>query len=75
MGWEEIASLIIQYGLPFAESLFTKLTAGTNPTAADFTELRTLAQTNAKAIMTAQLQAAGIALTDPKAIALLAQVT
>lgn len=67
--------IIAQYGVPLAESLFQKWTSGSAPTQADFDQLKTLAQQTAKDRMIAQLNAAGIPLTDPKAVALLAQVS
>jgi hypothetical protein len=74
MSWSLLVPLIVQYGLPFVESLFQKWTSGTAPTAQDFADLRALASKNATDILTTQLTAAGIPLTDPKAVALLALV-
>ena len=75
MDWATIANLILTIGLPAAEKLWTLVTTNTAPTAADWATLKTLGAVNAKDVMTAQLKAAGIPLTDPKAIALLAQVS
>lgn len=75
MGWPQIIAIIAQYGLPLAESLFQKWSSGTPPTQADFDALRQLASQTAKDRMIAALNAAGIPLNDPKAIALLAQAS
>lgn len=75
MGWEEVIALAVQYGWPFAVSVFTKWSAGKPPTQADVDELNALANVSAKQQMTAQLQSAGIPLTDSKAVALLALVS
>lgn len=72
MDWSSIISLIVQYGLPVAEALFQKWTTGAVPTQADFDTLNAMAAQNAISILKAQLTAAGITLTDPKALALLA---
>jgi len=70
--WLTLLPVLLQYGLPFAESLFNKIQSGAAPTAQDFTELRTLASANAKQVMTAQLIAQGVDPTSAKGIALLA---
>lgn len=72
MTWEALIPIIAQYGVPLAESLFKKWASGSVPTQADFDELRGLASQSAKDRMAAQLTAAGIPLTDPHAVALLA---
>jgi hypothetical protein len=72
MTWTVLIPLIAQYGLPLAEQLFQKWTSGTPPTQADFDALRVLAQQTANDRMKATLAAAGIPLTDPHAVALLA---
>jgi hypothetical protein len=72
MTWAILIPLIAQYGLPLVESLWQKWTAGTPPTQADFDALRTAAQQTANDRMKATLAAAGIPLTDPHAVALLA---
>jgi len=72
LSWEVVASLIVQYGIPFAESIVKKAESGSPPTTADFAELRALEGQTATDKMKAQLVAAGIPLDDPKAVALLA---
>jgi hypothetical protein len=72
MGWEALIPIIAEYGIPLAESLFKKWSTGTPPIQADFDELRALANQNATDHIKAQLAKAGIPLTDPKAVALLA---
>ena len=75
MDWTTVASLIIQYGLPLAEKIVSKWTTGSPPTPADFVELNAAAAQNAAGILKGQLAAAGIPLTDPHAVALLALVS
>ena len=72
MTWALLLPIIAQYGIPLAESLFQKWSTGAAPTQADFDSLKAMTQQTAKDRMTAQLVAAGIPLTDPKAVALLA---
>lgn len=72
MNWAVLIPIIVQYGLPLAESLFQKWSSGTPPTQADFDQLRAAAQQTAQDRMKAQLAAANIPLTDPHAVALLA---
>lgn len=72
MSWAVLIPIIAQYGLPLAESLYQKWSSGTAPTQADFDQLRALSQQTAQDRMKAQLAAAGIPLTDPHAVALLA---
>jgi hypothetical protein len=74
MTWAILIPLIAQYGLPLVQQLVQKWESGAAPTAADFTVLLAASQQTAKSQMTAQLTAAGIPLTDPHAVALLALV-
>ena len=74
MGWDTIAGLILQYGLPFAESLWAKLTAGKAPSQADWDELKGLAAQNATTQMLAALARAGIDPASKQGQALLAAV-
>ena len=73
--WLTLLPVILQYGLPFAESLFQKISTGAPPTAQDFADLRTLAEVNAKGVMTSQLISQGIDPASPKGVALLALVS
>lgn len=66
--------LILQYGIPFAEKMFTLWTSGAAPTADDWTALKTLASSNAQSQMLAALARAGISPTSPQGVALLQQV-
>jgi len=74
MPWTTILTIILQ-GLPqdiaFVEGLFQKWSSGTPPTSADFDALRALATRSARDRMIAQLNAAGVPLTDPTAILLI----
>ncbi len=74
MGWDQIALLIINYGLPFAEKLIEKWTTKSPVTMDEWNALKALAQNTALSQMKAALARAGIPETDPKAQALLAQV-
>lgn len=71
MTWASLIPLIISYGLPYAEKLWSLWTSNTAPTQADFDALRSLASQTAQDRMKANLQAAGIALDSPQAIALI----
>lgn len=78
MGWSAILALILQNapaGIALVEDLFKKWSSGTAPIQADFDALRAMANQSAYDRMKAQLLAAGIALTDPTAIALLKLVS
>jgi hypothetical protein len=74
MTWVTLIPLIAQYGLPYVEQLWKLWTTGTPPTQADFDNLRSLASQTASDRMKANLTAAGIPLTDPHAVSLLALV-
>jgi len=71
MNWAILIPIIAQNGLPLAEALYKKWASGNPPTAADFTELRALAEQTAVDRVKARLAAAGIPLEDPKAVQLL----
>lgn len=71
MTWASLIPLIVQYGLPYAEKLWSLWTSNTAPNQADFDALRSLASQTAQDRMKANLQAAGIALDSPQAIALI----
>lgn len=74
MGWATLVPLILNYGLPFAEKLWTLWSAQTVPTQADWDALRALAAQTPLSQMQAALQRAGIPLDDPRAVALLALI-
>lgn len=71
MTWVTLIPLIAQYGLPYVEKLWQLWSNKSVPTQADFDNLRQLASQSASDRMKANLVAAGIPLTDPKAVALL----
>ena len=75
MGWDIIVPLIIQYGLPAAEDIFQKWSAGKQVTQADFDNLRALEHITAADQLKSVLVSKGIPLTDPHAVALLALVS
>ena len=72
--WTALIPIIAQYGLPVAEALFQRWSAGTPPTQADFDNLKALAKQSAADVLKAQLVAKGVALDSPQAVALLALV-
>ncbi len=74
MPWATLIPIIAQFGLPFAEKIWTLWASGNNPTAQDWLDLKALAQQTALSQMKAALARAGIPETDPHAVALLAQV-
>ncbi len=74
MSWALLIPLIVQYGLPLAESLWQKWSTGTAPTQADWDQLKALAAQTPLTQMTDALTRAGIPLTDPHAVALLALI-
>lgn len=72
MTWALLAEFAIKYGLPAAEKLLEKWLSGAPPTAAEFAELRAMAQQSAVERMKAALVTAGIPLDSPQAQALIA---
>lgn len=72
MDWLLIAKIIAQEGLPLAESLFHKWSNGNPPTAQDFADLRALGAQTAKSQLLDAAKRAGVAVDDPKIVALLA---
>lgn len=60
MGWELLIPIIAQYGIPLAESLYTKWSSGNAPTQADFDELKLLASTKGTDEMLSVLKAQNI---------------
>lgn len=75
MDWATIATLVAQYGIPLAESLYKKWSAGTPPTQADFDELKQLASHKASDEMLNVLASQGIDPKSPQGIAFLALVS
>jgi len=73
MGWDVIAGLVLQYGLPFVEKLIEKWSNKNPVTPEEWKDLVSLSQNNALSQMKAALARAGIAETDPRAIELLAE--
>jgi len=71
MGWEYFIPIIAQYSLGVAEKLWQLWAAKGAPTAEDWAVLNKLKDETAHTRMVDALTRAGIALDDPKAIALL----
>ena len=71
MQWAAIATLLIQYGLPFVEKLIEKWTNNNPVTMDEWNSLKALAQNTALSQMKAALSRAGIPETDPRAVELL----
>lgn len=74
MGWEVLLPVILQYGLPFAEQLWQNAQSSAAPTQAQWDALKALANQTAQTQLMDALKRAGIPLTDPKAVELLAVV-
>ena len=74
MGAAEIASLIIQYGIPFTEYLVQLIQNKTEVTTAEWANLKLLANVSAKSEMISRLQAANIDPGSPQGVAMLALV-
>lgn len=72
--WAIIANLIVTQGIPVAEAIFQKWSAGAEPTQKDFDDIRALASQTAADRLKAGLVAAGIPLDSDQARALLALV-
>lgn len=74
MGWDVIAGLVIQYGIPFTEYLVNKIATKEDVTPAEWAELKALANLTARQELINKLNAAGIPLDSQQAVALLALV-
>jgi hypothetical protein len=72
MTWAIAISLIEQYGLPLAISLWKKWTTGADPTQADWDELTAMANQTAKDRMLLALTKAGVDPNSEQGKALLA---
>lgn len=66
--------LIIQYGLPFAQMIWQKVTAGGNVTQADFDELNALAAQTPQTHLQNVAKSLGLPMTDPRIVALAALI-
>jgi hypothetical protein len=71
---ELLVPLISQVGIPLATQLITLWEKGGNVSSAQFNALMAQTQVSARQILINQLNAAGVPLTDPHAVALLALV-
>jgi len=65
MGWEVLVPIILQYGLPLAESLYQKWSSGKPPTQADFDELNKLAQESPVDLAQQVIASKGLDANDP----------
>ena len=74
MTWASLIPLIAQYGIPLAESLWQKWSSKSDPTQADWDELKAMASQSAKDAAKQAITNAGLSLTDPKAVAILALI-
>lgn len=70
--WSILTPIIAQYGVKFAQQLYTNMTQGTPPTDAQWATLNTLAEQNAKSQMLLALARNGVDPTSPQGVALLA---
>lgn len=71
MNWTLLLPIIAQYGLPLAEKLWQKWASKSEPTAADWLELKELGYQTMESQVLAALVRNGIAVTDPRAVELL----
>ena len=74
MNWATIASIIAQYGIPLAEKLWQKWASGSDPTQADWDELKALGAQTMRSQMLLALGRAGIDPASDQGKALLALV-
>lgn len=70
MQWTIIAQLILEYGLPFAEKVWSKWSSGKDVTQADFDELNVLANETPQSHLAVVASRAGLPMTDPRVVAL-----
>ena len=74
MNWATLIPIIIQYGLPVAEKLWSLWTTNAAPTAADWEALKALGVSTRKQDMTAALIRNGVDPASPQGQALLALI-
>lgn len=74
MTWVALIPIILQYGLPVAEKLWTLWSSNAAPTAADWEALKALGLATRKQDITNALIRNGIDPTSPQGVALLALV-
>lgn len=74
MNWTVLIPIILQYGLPFAEGLWQRFTAGTPVTQADWDALKLLSLRTPESLLAQAATSAGIPLNDPHYLAVLALV-
>ncbi len=72
MGWEIVAALIAQHGLPFVERLIKNWTNNTPVTAEEWGKLTKLSEQTARSQVIAAFARAGIPENDPRVVAALA---
>lgn len=75
MDWVTLASIIAQYGIPFAEFLIQKINTKGEVTPEEWDQLKQLASTTAHSEMIERLQAAGIDPASPEGQRFLALVS
>ena len=74
MAWITLLPIILQYGVPFAEKLFTLWSTNAAPTQADWDALKALSSTNSTTQMLSVLAQSGIDPKSPQGQAFLALV-
>ena len=74
MTWAALLPLILEYGIPIAEKLWTLLQSNAAPTAADWEALKALGLSTRKQDMTAALIRNGVDPNSPQGQALLALI-
>lgn len=73
--WAALIPIIAQYGIPLAEALYKKWSAGKDPTDADWAELRALASQSALDRAKAVLASKGIPLDSEQAQLILSLIS
>ena len=74
MAWITLLPIILQYGVPFAEKLFTLWSTNAAPTQADWDALKALSGSNSTSQMLNVLAQSGIDPKSPQGQAFLALV-
>lgn len=72
MNWATLIPIIAAYGLPLAEKLWQKWSTNSEPTQADWDELKALGAQTMESQVLAALVRNGVSVDDPKAKELLA---
>ena len=75
MGAAEIATLVVQYGIPFTEYIIQLIQNKTEVTAAEWANLKALAGVSGKSELIERIKANGVDPASPQGLALLGLVS